>query len=251
MSSQKHFVSLKNPLNSLFVKCTLMVIVCVVSVVATITMNSSRFKETMASDALSARAAEVTGLMANQLGGAVKFSNEAAISDVVTGVIDGARPDAVGAYLLSGNGSVLYDSLGEVADAQIVAELAATAAETGTVVISDDGMIASFPILFGDAGETVGSLVTQWDQTNKIAALSAVQTEGLLLGGVVMLVGLVLSILFLLTQMSRPLLRIEAAMGAVADENYDVDVPFTARKDEIGKMARRLDTFRIASHRIG
>lgn len=246
MSSQKHFVSLKNPLNSLFVKCTLMVIVCVVSVVATITMNSSRFKETMASDALSARAAEVTGLMANQLGGAVKFSNEAAISDVVTGVIDGARPDAVGAYLLSGNGSVLYDSLGEVEDAQIVAELAATAAETGTVVISDDGMIASFPILFGDAGETVGSLVTQWDQTNKIAALSAVQTEGLLLGGVVMLVGLVLSILFLLTQMSRPLLRIEAAMGAVADENYDVDVPFTARKDEIGKMARRLDTFRIA-----
>lgn len=246
MSSRKRSVSKSNPLNSLFVKCTLMVIVCVVSVVAAITINEARSKKNLTADALGARAVEVTGLLANQLGGAVKFGNEAAISGVVADVIENARPDSTGAYLLAVNGSVLYSSMNPEIDTRPVADLAALAAETGQMAVSDDGMTAAFPILFGDAGEIVGSLVTGWDQTHEMAALWKLQTHGLLLGGAVMAVGLVLSVLFLLTQMSRPLLRIEAAMGAIANEDYKVEVPFTARKDEVGKMARRLDTFRIA-----
>ncbi|MGD9294972.1 MAG: methyl-accepting chemotaxis protein, partial [Roseobacter sp.] len=37
-----------------------------------------------------------------------------------------------------------------------------------------------------------------------------------------------------------------ASMQAIAQENYETDVPFTVRGDEIGKIARRLDTFRLA-----
>lgn len=35
-------------------------------------------------------------------------------------------------------------------------------------------------------------------------------------------------------------------MADVALENYDIEIPYTARGDEVGRMARRLDTFRSA-----
>jgi len=246
MFSQKRFEFRNNPFNSLFMKCTLMLIVCVVSVVAAITVNEARNKKALTAEALSARAVEVTGLLSNQLGGAVKFGNQAAISGAVTEVIDNARPDSTGAYLLAANGTILYTSLDPAVDVQFMADLAEIALETGAVSTSEDGLATAFPIFFGDANEIVGSIVTGWDETHKMAELRELQKHSLMLGSGVMGVGLVLSVLFLLTQMSRPLLRIEAAMAAISVEDYDTGVPFTARKDEIGKMARRLDMFRLA-----
>ena len=246
MSSKKRFELRNNPFNSLFVKCTLMMMVCVVSVVAAITVNEAHNKKTLTAEALSARAVEVTGLLSKQLGGAVKFGNEPAIADAVTEVIDNARPDSTGAYLLAANGNVLYTSLEPTEDPQPIADLAAEAMQNGAVATSENGLVAAFPIFFGDANEIVGSVVTSWDKTYIMANLGQAQARSLMIGGAVMGGGLFLSALFLLTQMSRPLLRIEAAMRKVAEEEYDVAVPFTGRKDEVGKMARRLDKFRIA-----
>ena len=59
MFSQKRFEFRNNPFNSLFMKCTLMLIVCVVSVVAAITVNEARNKKALTAEALSARAVEV------------------------------------------------------------------------------------------------------------------------------------------------------------------------------------------------
>ena len=44
--------------------------------------------------------------------------------------------------------------------------------------------------------------------------------------------------------MSNPLVRIEAAMGKISDDDYETPVPYTNRGDEVGQMARRLDLFR-------
>ena len=41
------------------------------------------------------------------------------------------------------------------------------------------------------------------------------------------------------------MLNIETAMTDVADGMYETVIPYTTRKDEIGKIARRLDTFRM------
>ena len=46
--------------------------------------------------------------------------------------------------------------------------------------------------------------------------------------------------------MSKPLVRIESAMSSVAEGLYDIEVPFAKRGDEIGRIARRLDSFRIS-----
>ncbi|MDU8945142.1 PAS domain-containing protein [Ovoidimarina sediminis] len=43
---------------------------------------------------------------------------------------------------------------------------------------------------------------------------------------------------------SRPLLRVDEAMGLVASRDYLADIPDRRRNDEIGQIARRLDSFR-------
>ncbi|MEE4188736.1 MAG: methyl-accepting chemotaxis protein, partial [Roseobacter sp.] len=244
MSTPKKMKSLS--LNSLFVKCTLIVMVCVVAVVATIAFNEARSKTKLTEQKLSARASEVTGLMAQQLGGALKFGNVAAVEATLSDVIERARPDATGAYVVGANGTVLYNSLGDDVDPNAVAELSAQAQEAGIGMQSPDGMIAAYPALFGDAQDVAGIVVTTWSNANELAQLRQLQHENLAWGGAVLVFGLFLSGLFLYTQMSRPLVRIERAMAQVAGADYTSDVPFTSRGDEVGQMARRLDTFRKA-----
>ena len=246
MSIPKDQISKNNPINSLFFKSTFMVIFCVIAVVAAIEFIGSRAKERMFHEALGHRVSEVTNLLAMQLGGAIKFGNEAAVKDVVEGVLQSARPDATGAYVVAANGTVLFSNGEDSFDPAVVSELADRALKDGKAVSSQNGLIAAYPAHFGDAQDMAGVVVTSWSSDSQMALLKRTQHRTLALGLGVMGLALCLSGIFLRTQLSRPLVRIEAAMADVALENYDIEIPYTARGDEVGRMARRLDTFRSA-----
>lgn len=52
---------------------------------------------------------------------------------------------------------------------------------------------------------------------------------------------------------TRPLLQLSSTMRAMAEGNYDLEVPHVGRKDEIGDMARTVDVFRqngLAVHEL-
>lgn len=235
-----------NPLNSMFIKCLFMVVVCVFSVVTTIAVNERLSKVKLTADGLSNRASEVTGLLAMQLGGAIKFGNSDAVNKIVSDVIENAQPDATGAYVVSTSGAELFNYLADGVDAGVIAELTAKVIETGAQATSDDGLSSAFPAFFGDANDLAGVVVTTWTQDRQLAALSDIQNKNLTIGAGVLGLGLLFSAFFLRTQMSRPLVLLEQAMGRVAQADYESDVPFVKRGDEIGLMARRLDTFRLA-----
>ncbi|MEP0963630.1 MAG: methyl-accepting chemotaxis protein [Roseobacter sp.] len=235
-----------NPINTLFFKCTMMVVVCVIAVVATITVNERRVKIELTQEGLNQRAAEVTGLLAMQLGGAIKFGNAAAIETLVADVIEAARPDATGSYVISVNGTELFNAIDQGVDATVISDLASQASASGEPAFSENGLTAAFPVLFGDANDVAGVVVTSWTDEHQLRALQKVQNQNLAIGGAVLLFAVVLSGIFLRTQMSKPLILLEKTMGNVANEKYDCDVPFTNRGDEVGTMARRLDTFRTA-----
>ena len=235
-----------NPLNSLFVKCTFMVVVCVVAVVASVALMNKSMKEELTSEALSARAAEVTGLLAMLMGGSIKFGNTNAVEQIVDGVIASAKPDATGALVLGGNGSVLYNKGIESFDAAAATALAQEALDQGATVVSEDGLSVAYPAVFGDGNAISGVVVTSWSDISQLNRLEALQQRSLMIGLIVMLVAVALSAYFLRSQMSRPLVRLTAAMAEVENAKYDIEVPFTARGDEVGQMARRLDRFREA-----
>lgn len=235
-----------NPLNTLFVKCTFMVILCILGVVGTISVNEARSKTQLTEKALSQRASEVTGLLSMQLGGAIRFGNSEAISGIVTGVIDAASPDATGARVVGVNGDVLYDSFAGTVDTATIDGLISQAIAEGARVASPDGFTKAVPVFFGDDSVLTGVVVTDWDETHQLAVLRMTQNKNLMLGSVAMVVGLILSGIFLRTQMSKPLSRIESAMTNVAEGRYDAEVPFTRRGDEVGQISRRLDSFRVS-----
>jgi methyl-accepting chemotaxis protein len=56
--------------------------------------------------------------------------------------------------------------------------------------------------------------------------------------------GAILGFIIAKYQLSRPIHRITDTIGAVADGNFDVEVPFGDRRDEIGDMARAVSIFR-------
>lgn len=246
MSSAKRKLGGLGAFNSLFVKCTVMVVICIVSVVAVIAVMNDTMKQQMASDGLSNRATEVTGLLAMQMGGSIKFGNTNAVQQIVEGVVQAAKPDATGALVMSATGTILYSEGNELFDAEAAAALAQTALEQNQAVLADDGHSAAAPAVFGDGGAVAGVVVTTWSDASLLAELNALQTRSLTSGLVVMIIAVGLAGFFLRSQMSRPITRLTAAMGDVENAKYDIDVPFTGRGDEVGQMARRLDNFRSA-----
>ena len=182
-----------NPLNTVFFKCTFMVVLCVLGAVATITINEARSKTKLTEKALAERAAEVTGLMAMQLGGAIRFGNTEGISSVITGVMDAASPDATGARVLSVSGDVLYDSLSDTADDVMIEGLSSEAITGQESVASPDGFTKAVPVFFGDDRALAGVVITSWDETHQLALLRETQKQNLKLGSLAMLVGLILS----------------------------------------------------------
>ncbi|WP_298921302.1 HAMP domain-containing methyl-accepting chemotaxis protein [uncultured Roseobacter sp.] len=236
--------NLPNAINSLFAKCVLMVVVCVISVVASVSFIESRMTKELTSNTLGVRAGEVTGLMAMQLGGAIKFGNAVAVESLVSGVLDAAQPDAVGGLVVRYNGAVLYSRESAEFSVERAQALAQTALETAEATLSEDGLMTAYPVVFGDANEIAGVVVTGWTKTHQLAHLAEMEKKALGAGFVVMLVAVALSAYFLRSQISQPLVRIKGSMGAIADAQYDTEVPFTGRGDEVGQMARSLDMFR-------
>lgn len=67
-------------------------------------------------------------------------------------------------------------------------------------------------------------------------------SAGIMLGGIV--VGLILSWLIAQTGIVKPLANLSACMQTLAKGEYDVSVPGTSRKDELGGMAANVEVFR-------
>ncbi|WP_299965695.1 methyl-accepting chemotaxis protein [uncultured Roseobacter sp.] len=233
-------------MNNLLVKTSVIVIVCVVTVVSVIAILNRNINAELMAENMSQRASETTNLLAMQMGGSIKFGNTAGVAQIVDGVIASAKPDAIGALVLSATGTVMYNEGDEAFDSEAATALAERALESGQRLLSDDGLSAAEPATFGDAAEIAGIVVTSWSDASLLAALEARQTQALIMGMVVMAVAVLLSGIFLRTQMSRPLIRLTSTMSEIENANYSIDVPYTGRGDEVGQMARRLDTFREA-----
>ncbi len=236
-----------NPLNSLFFKCLFMVVLCILAVSAVLEYKGTKAKAGMVQTSLESRVNEVTGLLAMQMGGSIKFGNEMAVAEIVTGVISAAQPDAIDAFVVNSTGVPLYTPNADSSfDTDLAIRLSEQVIQSGETAASQDGMMVAVPSFFGEDGVVAGVVVTGWTVEHMLAVLAAQQASALLLAMIAMLVAIVVSAVFLRSQMSRPLVQIEGAMGEVADANYDIEIPYTKRGDEVGKMARRLDVFRCA-----
>ncbi len=229
---------------SLFFKCTSMVAVCVIAVVAVIEVKNFVDASQSLNRAVAERAQEVSRLLGVQLGGSIKFGNTEAIDGIVNGLTETAGQDALGALVMDANGTELHVSGTDDFNVAGAAELVKMALADGQITTSADGTMAAVPVYFGSANTQVGAVVTQWTSQYRAAALATQQAWTVLVGIIVLFAALLVAGVFLRTRMFRPLSELGASMKAIASEDFVRHVPHAGRTDEIGKMAARLDQFR-------
>lgn len=237
------------PLQSLFFKCTFMVALCTIVVVATIVTRNAYGMNELLQEKKANRVAVVTELISNNIGGEVRFANLPALQQELGQFVDVAGRDALGVLVTDGSGDTLYQTAGDALTDDLAPQmqaLAQQALDTGTPHASINNLLRAEPVLFGNEGTVVGAIVTAWTFDFQQAALLNKQKTTLLLALGVLIAALVVAAASLRQRMSKPLVQLGKTMNTIAAGDYDIEVPHTKRRDEIGQIASRLDGFRLA-----
>ena len=246
MSSTEHRAMRVHPLQCLFFKCTVMVAVCGLLLVAVIQVRNMNTLQAKAEFNVADRGEQVTELLAMQLGGALKFANVDAIQELIDDFVRSSGQAAVGAAIFDPAGEQLLMSSGLRAGGTSVdlAALAARAQQTGTAQKSDNRMVLAWPVVYGNDAQVVGTIVTAWSTQASLAKVRQDQVLTVAIGLGVFALALIAIGFYLFNHMSRPLIGIGKSMQGVAEEDYETGIPFTDRKDEVGQIANMLDHFR-------
>ena len=236
------------PLQSLFFKCTFMVALCTIVVVAVIVTRNGVSMDRLLLEKMDTRVQEVTGLVRKQIGGEVQFTNTNGLEQRLTRVVETAGMDALGALVTDTAGVPIYqlDITGSSLILPAMHALAAESLAQGAGVSSADRLLRAEPVFFGKDSKLVGTIVTAWTLEPQLANLARQQMTTLIVAFAVLLAALAAAAVFLRQGMFNPLGELGQRMSQIAKGHYEAAVAHTNRRDEIGLMARRLDDFRLA-----
>lgn len=190
-------------------------------------------------------------LLARTLAGPVKFRDADRIAAIYGIAVDTDETiDGVSVHHRSGEVLSSFERPGTVLS-NIEAELAGirqAAQEAGDTIARQTGshLVVAIPVVDERSDEITGTLTMAWNQQSIAESIFQQTLNKLLVGGLIALLGVYLTSLALAHMVSRPITALRDAMGEVAEDRYDVDIPSQSRNDEIGMMAQRLSQFRDA-----
>lgn len=228
-----------------FFRLALITALCISTVSISLSVLSYLAAKRTTIDHVHTMAVQVTELVAAQTAGGLKFGR----ADDVLAILDDQLnrstevPDFAQALDLSGAvvaRSGTNDS--RSAEAEALAQLAlAESAEQ----FSADGMIIAVPTRFGASNDISGVLVLTWNAQSQLAKVFGNSVWSFLLAGIPFYASLGLAAFLIRSSVSTPLNTVRDAMSNVAGGTLDVVIPSQSRHDEIGAIARTLDSFRV------
>lgn len=161
------------------------------------------------------------------------------------------RPDGLGQ---TGQVAILGVDMVTRTGPEIAFAAQPTGAQPGHDVVRDGGLavlgadgpvpqVAAFaPFVF----QGMQFAVVAWQERREIFASAQLLRQETLRDGVPALALVCVIGIMLARSISGPLEAVGSAMGSVAAQRYDFDIPCRNRRDEIGTIARRLDLFRAS-----
>ncbi|MEM1360394.1 MAG: methyl-accepting chemotaxis protein [Pseudomonadota bacterium] len=228
--------------HSIFIRCAALVFASAVLVAVVLSWMSYRSNAEVAIAGLQKKAEQVSGLVAGSAGGAIKFGKTDILDTLFVDTIGNSNGAAVGASALNLEGSTVASS-GEVMTGD-TASLAKSAIETETTVASKDGLTLAAPARFGKNNDIVGAIVITWSAEQVYDSLKAntIEALGVAFGSLLLVV--LGATVFLRANIGKPLLRLTGSLDDLREGNYACDIPATHRKDELGKIAKSLESLR-------
>ncbi len=230
---------------SIFVRCAVIIASAATIVATTVTLSSFDRTRQIAFEGLLAKAEAITRSIAAPAGGAIRFSRTESVAQELDLLYTANGGHAVAAVVTDAAGSrVIADGPGLAGLADDLAALAAEAVATGRDVTDAARFLVAEPVRFGPEGEVVGAVAIAWSTDATMNTLARAKIEVLALAALALGAALAGAILYLRRTVTRPLREIGHAMKTVVSGAYDIAIPQTGRRDEIGLMARDVDFFR-------
>lgn len=227
---------------SIFIRCAGLVFASAVLVAAILSWMSYQSNSEVAKAGLQKQAAQVSGLVAGAAGGAIKFGKTDILDALFNDTISNSGGAAVGASAVNLEGATVA-ATGTMMAGDL-ASLAQRAVESETAVSSDDGLTLAAPARFGKENAIVGAIVITWSAERVYATLQANTIEALSVAFGSLLLVVLCATLFLRANIGKPLVRLTASLDELREGNYKCDIPATHRKDELGKIAKSLESLR-------
>lgn len=180
---------------------------------------------------------------AGQLGPHLRFGNGDAVQLELDNHATIAGANFVSAQVWNAAGDVM-GRVGETGAADF-ADLRATAMETGVAVTSGNGFTVAHPVIFDAEQGAIGVMVATWSPRATLNVLALQTLLSVLVIGMVFAGMTWFTVRKLKAGVGAPISDLEAAMERVAVGDYQSGIDGTDRGDEIGGIARSLDTLRL------
>ncbi len=230
--------------DSIFLRVSVFMTFSMVAIAGILVAKSFSIAESAGTSAINSTGTELTGLLASQVGGSVRFRKTEDIDRVLLDSFERLNGKIRGGVAMSNEGEILSGDTASIENLDQLEALGRQAIETGRPAADPSALIFANPVVFGSSDTPIGAVVIQWDTDSMRERIVQQKTETLIMVGVIFLVIIAIMGFALRRIISVPLSRIAHAMKEVSLGNYDVAIPKSRRGSEIGVVTTTLEQFR-------
>ncbi|MBO9478097.1 HAMP domain-containing protein [Shimia sp. R11_0] len=187
----------------------------------------------------------ISDLVASQLGAPTKFLDSTRVAAIYGSVVEDDPSIIAVDVIHATEGSLSSFSATEerapsVAATMLEAQRILESGELQASLIDTEVVVAASPIKSTSSSKPVGFFIIAWDLSPAHAMASRDAFKSLLVSAIATVIGIGLMILLIGRMVTRPVLQIGHELEQIAEHNYQAEISFTDRKDEIGKIATSL-----------
>ncbi len=233
-----------SPFTSVFRQGVLVLLICVGAATATMGLLGRDTASQIGARGLKLRAMEVTALVSDLGGGAIRFGKGELLAETLRGAIEKSEGEQDAALAMNARGEVLAEVGSDRKHAAALRALAQKVLKTGKPQASADGFIVAQPVHYGKSADIVGAVATHWNLKKTAGLLQERFKRDMGLTSVVFLIVLLAGMLAVGRWLARPLQQLSGAVAKVAEGDYDARIPGRRRQDEVGDIGKALDALR-------
>ncbi len=232
---------------SILVKIAALIALTGLAVGVTVAVLSNRAAEALVRDGTGLNAAQTAGLMSASLADAIRLGNVGIFESAANDVIARSAGGIAGIAIADQSGKIIH-ATGLVGP--VVTNLAARAAQNATPVRSPDGLVRAEPV-YGQDGRAIGAVGLIGDPGPALALLDQGGKRVFVISAIVLIAATALSVQMLIRLLSLPLGDVRRAVRDLVAQNFETELNFADRMDELGSVARDVvklrDTLAIAA----